>query len=106
MLEFAGGNRMLTWRHMKDLGFREGLSGTKYIRDAVNYILSQPDTYDPVLTRDVYVVVGGRYGKTWVQVERCIRHAIERCESAAFSGKTKDVIMELVQRCREGEFTA
>lgn len=97
---------MLTWRHTKELGFKEGLSGTRYIRDAVNYILSKPETEPVVLTRDVYVVVGRKYGKTWPQVERCVRHAIESCESAEFHGKPLDVIMELVARCREGEFTA
>lgn len=97
---------MLTWRHMKDLGFREGLSGTRYIRAAVNYILSKPETEPVLLTGDVYVEVGKRYGKTWTSVERCVRHAIASCESAEIHGKPLDVIMGLVQRCREGEFTA
>lgn len=106
MLEFAGGNRMLTWKDTKALGFKEGISGTKYLRDAVNYIVSKPETEPVVLSTDVYVVVGERYGKTWTQVERCIRHAIDACENDAFYGKSKDIIMELAQRVRDGEFTA
>ena len=97
---------MLTWKDTKALGFKEGVSGTKYLRDAVNYIVSKPETEPVVLTKDVYVVVGERYGKTWPQVERCIRHAIDSCENAEFYGKPMDVIMELVQRDRDGEFTA
>lgn len=97
---------MLTWKHTKELGFHERMSGTRFIREAVNYILSQPITYTPIFSRDVYAVVGKKYGKTQEQVERCIRHAIAECETSEFFGSNKDVIMELVQRCRDGEFTA
>ena len=95
---------MLKVKHTKDLGFHERLSGTRYLRDVVNYIVDCGLKHRPKLTREVYVVVGEKYGKSWVSVERCIRSTIERCESAEFYGTAGDVIMELVQRVRDGEF--
>lgn len=95
---------MLTVKHTKELGFREGISGTQYLREAVNYILEQPSEERPWLTKEVYPAVAEKYGKRVSAIERGIRHTIARCDSDEIKGTNGDVIWELVQRCREGEF--
>ena len=97
---------MLTMKHTKALGFRERNSGTTYLRDAVNYILEQPPEERPRLTREVYPAVAEKHGKSVHAIERAIRHTICRSDSDAFYGTNGDVIWELVQRCRDGVFTA
>lgn len=88
-------------KHTKTLGFRERNAGTAYLREAVNYILEQPPEERPKLTKDVYPAVAEKHGKKASAIERGIRHTINRSE---FSGTNADVIFELVERCREGEF--
>lgn len=97
---------MLTRKHTKELGFREELRGTAYLRAVVNYILNQPQHPRPKLVQGVYVAVAEEFSVTTGAVEAGIRHTISRCNSDEFRGKTADVIWELVQRCRDGEFTA
>jgi hypothetical protein len=95
---------MLTGKHTKALGFRERICGTAYLRDAVNYILEESPGERPKLVKEVYPAVAEKYGKRWTAIERAIRHTICKCESAEFWGTNADVIWELVQRCRDGEF--
>lgn len=95
---------MLTVKHTKALGFRERFAGTAHLRDAVNYILEQPPEERPKLTKEVYPAVAEKYGKRASAIERSIRHTIARGDSVDFCGTNADVIFELVQRCRDGEF--
>lgn len=92
---------MLTVKHTKALGFREKNSGTVYLREAVNYILGKSPEERPKLMTEVYPAVGEKYGRSVSAIERAIRHTIERSESY---GTNAEVIYELVQRCRDGEF--
>lgn len=97
---------MLTVKHTKALGFREGNKGTRYLRAAVNYILAKPPGEYPLLVAEVYPAVGEEFGVRGGAVEKGIRHAIARSDSDEFYGTNSDVIWELVQRCRDGEFSA
>ena len=95
---------MLTVKHTRGLGFREGISGTRYLRDAVNFILEQPPEDRPALTKEVYPAVAKKYGKNVCAIERGIRHTIARSDCPESWGTNSDVIFELAQRCRDGEF--
>lgn len=97
---------MLTVKHTKKLGFHESVRGTQYIRDIVNYILEKPPEQRPQLTGELYPTVAKKYGKSVSAIEMAIRKAIARCDSDEIKGTSGEVIWELVQRCREGEFDA
>lgn len=79
-------------------------SGTTYLRDAVNYILAQPPGKRPLLTREVYPAVAKKHHKGVSAIERAIRHTICHSDSDESYGTNGDVIFELVERCRNGEF--
>lgn len=93
---------MLTRKHTQELGFREGLAGTRYLRAAVNYIVPRTGKR-PLLHGEVYPVLADEFGITVSAVEAAIRNTIRQSK---LPGRTLDVIVELVQRCRDGEFTA
>lgn len=95
---------MLKYEHTKALGFREGLSGTRYLRDAVNYILEQQDGRVPKLMSEVYPAVAKKRCKTTQAVERGIRHTISNCANSEIRGTNLEVIASLVALCREDEF--
>lgn len=97
---------MLTIKHTKALGFRERNSGTVYLRDAVNYIFCEASEERPKLMYEVYPAVAEKHGKSVSAVERAIRHTICHSDSDEFYGTNGDVIFELVERCRNGEFDA
>lgn len=97
---------MLNTKHMKNLGFRSGLRGTAYLLTVVNYILDQPEHPRLKLVEDVYTPVAEEFGVTKAAIDKGIRYTIAHCDSSESRGKPADVIWELVERCRDGEFTA
>lgn len=57
------------------LGFKAGLSGFRYLKEAIPLYASDPNQ---AITKELYVAVGERFGKHHKLVERSIRSAIER----------------------------
>lgn len=51
----------------------EKLSGAKYIRYALPFIMANPDLQ---MTKELYPLIGAKFGKTPKSVERCIRNAV------------------------------
>jgi two-component system response regulator (stage 0 sporulation protein A) len=60
---------------MIELGFPENLRGTDYLRRAAAEWLRDPGQS---LTKDLYPGIAAAVGAESMQVERCMRHAIER----------------------------
>ena len=75
-----------------------------YLRAVVNYILDQPKNPRPKLVAEVYHAVAEEFCVTVVAIDKGIRYAIAHCNDRSMKGTPADVIWELVQRCREGEF--
>lgn len=68
------------------LGFRESLSGTRYLRDAIM-------AWEPgmSMTKDLYPEVGKMHQTTAARAERAMRHAIE----TAFERANYDTVVGL-----------
>lgn len=60
---------------MVELGFPENLRGTGYLRRAAAEWLRNPGQS---ITKELYPSIGAECGASPIQVERCMRHAIER----------------------------
>lgn len=75
-------------RTLKDLGIRPDLKGYWYIIDAMQYMLADGD-FMSLKTMNIYTAVSKQRGQSRQNIERCIRHAIERmydtCETDAIA---------------------
>ena len=59
---------------LNNMGMSFHLTGHKYVVDAIELCVYDPDIY---MTKSVYWILARRYGVTHASVDRCIRHAIE-----------------------------
>ena len=66
--------RTLISNLLMDLGVPTKLKGYLYLREAVELFSANPMQ---AITKELYTVVGGRFGATGIQVERALRTAIE-----------------------------
>ena len=59
---------------LNNMGMFFRLTGHKYVVDAIELCVYNPDIY---MTKNVYWILARRYGATYASVDRCMRHAIE-----------------------------
>lgn len=92
---------------MIELGFPENLRGTDYLRRAVAEWQRDPRQS---LTKELYPGIAAAAGASPMQVERCMRHAIERAwqqgNPAAQRGIFGWTYSAQMGRPRVGEFVA
>lgn len=92
---------MLKAKHTTEMGLSEKYRGTQMLRCAVNYLVDSEPTEKVRLAEEVYPFVGLMFGVSWKGVEKNIRFALR---AAGYTKHPKTTILELVNRCRDGEF--
>lgn len=63
---------------LKEVGVNPSLRGYNYIKEAVLIIHHRPEVMGAI-TKELYPTIAERFNATPSRVERCIRHAIEKC---------------------------
>lgn len=60
--------------YLKKIGMFSYLTGYKYIVDAIELYINNPNLY---VTKDIYRILAERYKTNSMNIDRCMRHAIE-----------------------------
>lgn len=63
---------------MKEIGLNPSLRGYSYIKEAVLTLHENPKMREAI-TKQLYPAIAEKHDTKWHRVERCIRHAIEKC---------------------------
>lgn len=92
---------MLKSKHTAEMGFPESRIGTRLLRCAVNYVAEKPPRDDVRVMDDVYPHVAKMFGKRATSVEKSIREVIR---AAGYEMTSKNMILLLADRVRDGEF--
>lgn len=82
---------MTTGRFLKSLGIPVSLNGYEPLRLSIEYLLEHPDEHPKMMF--LYKYSAGVLGKTYTQIERNVRHAVEY----AFMHTHPDELFEVFQ---------
>lgn len=63
---------------LKEIGLNPSLRGYIYIKEAILTLHENPKMMESI-TKELYPAIADKHDTEWRRVERCIRHAIEKC---------------------------
>lgn len=85
-------------REIMKLGLKEKHRGTRYIRDAVDYVANHPYPNTIALTKELYPAVAKQNGTNWKNVEHSMRYALY---CAGYTESVASAVYNILARMRE-----